>query len=980
MVAIKKSVFFFSILILLLASFTSAISSSDISLNSPVDNYFVTGSNVDLNCSIDYTGGGDLVGLSLWTDISGNWAEYDSVSLEAGFSKGWDLDTTYSFSEYGYEGAPEYYYDGTILNVILFSDFGSQGYQWTGSSWTYSYTDAHDILQPYSGGYFEYGGNNYLLVGKADGTFDGYKDEFGRWTLDTSIEAGLTDIGSNSAVEIFTMDSTIYMIVGEYSGIFYGYNWTGTTWVADSTIVTGLGDIGTSSSASVFESEGVWYMIAGKDGGLNGFHWTGTTWVADSAVITNLPTLGYEPFRYSAIPLLTSDEILLAYNNDYRTTTSTTYIINPLGGSPIQIFNVPVSPGNFTWTCEGEDTLGSSFALENRTIRQKNITAVSISPADEYETTSSTFNFICSGEAIESQLQNISLWTDNNGVWEVTNFSTVSPLNSSTLVFNENINSGAITWACQSCTDVGDCDISDNRTLIRKDVEITLNSPINNYDASLNNSVLFNGTVSAIENQIQNISLWSNLAGIWERIETVIMEDFPALPWINYPDILNGLSGFNYNSFNRDNNTYIVNSNYDGFRWNGTEWLNDTSIVAGLPDTGTPTVFEMNDVWYLISGRGDGLFDGFKWNGTEWLNDTSIVAGLIDVGSNSRPSVFQINGNYHLLSGKYYTATLIGFSWNGTEWNRNTTLENGVTDSRLYSVPETFYLHDDLYLYVGSYDRGIRGYKWIGDGWEYNDLLYRPGIQGGGYSQASCSIDIGNQSYMLSGIASQQYGQISSRNTPTTFTQTFLKDISGVITWAYEACNIEGLCRFSENRTVFADSIPPIIIINNPANGAYITTEITLPINITATDDINLDKCYYNLTSSLYNSYNNEITNCVNTTRFLNIDGIYTLTVWDTDIAGNIGTDSITFEIEKESGTGGGGGGSSSYQTITETLIPSIIEQINETSVIQELVSQEDKLDIPYTKILIGGGIIVSVIFLIMLISYIRINRLEKTS
>lgn len=63
------------------------------------------------------------------------------------------------------------------------------------------------------------------------------------------------------------------------------------------------------------------------------------------------------------------------------------------------------------------------------------------------------------------------------------------------------------------------------------------------------------------------------------------------------------------------------------WNWTGTTWQNDTAIQKGLTDIDEvpiPTIFEMNDNWYMISGDSSGLFHGF--NLTETLFDTNFTA------------------------------------------------------------------------------------------------------------------------------------------------------------------------------------------------------------------------------------------------------------------------------------------------------------------------------------------------------------------
>jgi hypothetical protein len=52
-------------------------------------------------------------------------------------------------------------------------------------------------------------------------------------------------------------------------------------------------------------------------------------------------------------------------------------------------------------------------------------------------------------------------------------------------------------------------------------------------------------------------------------------------------------------------------------------------------------------------GRSLGDFLGYKWNGTNWDVDYAIVENLPDIGSISTPSVFQMDTNWYMLSGNY---------------------------------------------------------------------------------------------------------------------------------------------------------------------------------------------------------------------------------------------------------------------------------------------------------------------------------------
>jgi len=89
-----------------------------------------------------------------------------------------------------------------------------------------------------------------------------------------------------------------------------------------------------------------------------------------------------------------------------------------------------------------------------------------------------------------------------------------------------------------------------------------------------------------------------------------------------------------------------ADGNFNGYNWTGSTWQTDNAIVSGLGDVGsdsTPTTFEKDTIWYLISGETDGNFNGYNWTGSTWQTDTDIISGLGDVGSDSTPTIFDMD-------------------------------------------------------------------------------------------------------------------------------------------------------------------------------------------------------------------------------------------------------------------------------------------------------------------------------------------------
>ena len=112
---------------------------------------------------------------------------------------------------------------------------------------------------------------------------------------------------------------------------------------------------------------------------------------------------------------------------------------------------------------------------------------------------------------------------------------------------------------------------------------------------------------------------------------------------------------------------YLISGNYSGqfqgFEWNGSAWVSNSSIAPSA-DVGygsSPTVFNMNSKWYLITGTGysAGWFKGYEWNGTAWVSNNSIVPSYYK-GDWTSPNVFSMSNKFYLIQG-YNTGCFYGF-------------------------------------------------------------------------------------------------------------------------------------------------------------------------------------------------------------------------------------------------------------------------------------------------------------------------------
>jgi hypothetical protein len=133
-----------------------------------------------------------------------------------------------------------------------------------------------------------------------------------------------------------------------------------------------------------------------------------------------------------------------------------------------------------------------------------------------------------------------------------------------------------------------------------------------------------------------------------------------------------------------------------------------------------------------------------------------------------------------------------------------------------------------------------------------------------------------NMSLLKNGVINQTKTITGAINT-TTFNLTLA---DGSYNWSIKACDSDGACGFSENRTVYIDTIAPTINISYPTsiiNYGYIGKNETLNYSIT---DTNIDSCWYN-----YNNTNTTIPCNANSSFILTSQK--NLTMYANDTAGN---------------------------------------------------------------------------------------------
>ncbi len=100
--------------------------------------------------------------------------------------------------------------------------------------------------------------------------------------------------------------------------------------------------------------------------------------------------------------------------------------------------------------------------------------------------------------------------------------------------------------------------------------------------------------------------------------------------------------------------------------------------------------------------------------------------------------------------------------------------------------------------------------------------------------------------------------------------------------------------------TTIPDTTAPVVAINNPVNGIIYTSHVK-SINYSVTD-ANLDRCWYSLNGgiNITVSCNSPITGITSK------EGTNTWTIYATDLAGNVGSQSVTFNVNIPNGKSSG--------------------------------------------------------------------------
>ncbi len=180
-------------------------------------------------------------------------------------------------------------------------------------------------------------------------------------------------------------------------------------------------------------------------------------------------------------------------------------------------------------------------------------------------------------------------------------------------------------------------------------------------------------------------------------------------------------------------------------------WESDSDIVSGLGDVGwlsSPTVFQNDSTWYLISGKNAGTFSGFNWTGSTWQSDSGIISGLGSIGSEAYPNVFQKDSTWYLISGQSI-GTYRGFNWTGSAWQSDSGIISGLP-AYGESAPTAFQKYITWYVIIGQHNGKFYGFNWTGTSWQ-SDTGIVSGLGDVGYHSTPTLFQNNSTWYLISG-------------------------------------------------------------------------------------------------------------------------------------------------------------------------------------------------------------------------------------
>ena len=243
-----------------------------------------------------------------------------------------------------------------------------QGFSWNGTRWLTN-GSLDDNLPAFGGSswsqvsVYNISEEWFLITGRNDGTYAGYKWNGSGWDVELSVNASLPILASEGVPATFYIGDNLHLVLGNAFGASYGYEWGGASWDVNTSVNASLPNNASmaGSKPNVFEFGGTTYLIMGSDDGLSyTWNWSLSTssWDVDLDLNSSIVDVGARSkpsmFQLDDIAYLilgTNDGDFDGYNFSFD-------LPNP----PVITLNTPVNNTNFThssivFNCSASDDL-----------------------------------------------------------------------------------------------------------------------------------------------------------------------------------------------------------------------------------------------------------------------------------------------------------------------------------------------------------------------------------------------------------------------------------------------------------------------------------------------------------------------------------------------------------------------------------------------------------------------------------------------
>jgi hypothetical protein len=678
------------------------LNNSKFSLKLLSDN-LVVGSNISLSCnfvnSTEYSGWITSDNLTLYSNIL-NITSINFVNINNYTNTIFQPQCIYN--EYDNDNI-DIYYNWYINNVK----------QDVNKTWVENISLKTNLNELYKHKFISINSEKYLLQKKS--LLDSYGIYYyidGSWVENVTLSNNLDNIFTNDNIlEHFRNNNKDYLIDLEVLKSAY---WNGTSWEEDNSVITGLNTISEYRN-SLFNYDGEQYIsILDSSYDHSIFKWNYKEWESVESFKTGFPEFNSDIWQVGHV--IYNDENILKLIVLNTTDLET---------------HISIDTSSYKWN-------GSNWEEDSSVMEGINIQH----PINEY-----FFLKFIDIENIDGVWHNIISF---GGFGEKLFYYTI---NTKIFDINKYERGDSLKFSC---------------SINEKDGFIT---EFNSSIVSISNSPPHINSLSLSSNNIYSGDYIYGVCSAEDYDNDIILNKYydwyindikQNLTYIINSSLINGLSSYGEpETFYLGHELFMIypfTNLTNGYKWNGTGWESNSTIVNGLPTSTDEyykvTVFDLDNNMFLIYGRKAGDWYGYKWNGNGWVSNSSIITGLNNVAFNSHPEVFMYNNELFLLTTTNEMGFSLGYKWNGTGWESNSTFTG------LKLVPNTNYdikqdINGDLIFYGVTYLQGdITSYTtvallWNGIYWEDKTSKYFNGLTFSNFNYEGAEMFVFNGTYNI---------------------------------------------------------------------------------------------------------------------------------------------------------------------------------------------------------------------------------------